>query len=135
MITSAWSVRLWRVAAIGTSLEAAAAWLCRQHCEIALHELAPMLGLSRADSVPNLTLRIDAGLRSHPRLADDLKEIMARIGRKPKIGLTSRQEARERRIATTVKPFAGTLRVTNPARKSRASSRKRVLHDGGQPPL
>src|SRR5208337_1282791 len=48
--------------------------------------------------------------------------------------LTSRQEARERRIDTTVKPFAGTLRVTNPARKSRASSRKRVLHDGGQPP-
>jgi len=48
---------------------------------------------------------------------------------------TSRQEARERRIVTTVKPFAGTLRVTNPARKSRASSRKRVLHDGGQPPL
>ena len=44
-------------------------------------------------------------------------------------------EARERRIVTTVKPFAGTLRVTNPARKSRASSRKRVLHDGGQPPL
>jgi len=42
--------------------------------------------------------------------------------------LTSRQEARERRIVTTVKPFAGTLRVTNPARKSRASSRKRVLH-------
>ena len=63
---------------------AAAAWLCRQHCEIALHELAPMLGLSRADSVPNLTRRIDAGLRSHPRLADDLKEIMARIGRETK---------------------------------------------------
>ncbi len=65
---------------------AAAAWLCRQHCEIALHELAPMLGLTRADSVPNLTRRIDAGLRSHPRLADDLKEkeIMARIGRETK---------------------------------------------------
>ena len=44
--------------------------------------------------------------------------------------LTSRQEARERRIVTTVKPFAGTLRVTNPARKSRASSRKRVLRGG-----
>ena len=42
MITSAWSVRLWRVAAIR------------------------------------------AGLRSHPRLADDLKEIMARIGRETK---------------------------------------------------
>ena len=30
--------------------------------------------------------------------------------------LTSRQEARGRRIVTTVKPFAGTLRVTNPVR-------------------
>jgi hypothetical protein len=27
-----------------------------------------------------------------------------------------------------VKPFIGTLRVTNPVRQSRASSRKRVLH-------
>src|SRR5271165_6983123 len=64
------------------------------------------------------------------------KEIIV-VGRsdQAKIELTSRQEARERRIVTTVKPFAGTLRVTNPARKSRASSRKRVLHDGGQPPL
>ena len=35
-------------------------------------------------------------------------------------------------MATSHQP---TLRVTNPARKSRASSRKRVLHDGGQPPL
>jgi putative transposase len=63
---------------------AAAAWLCRQHCEIALHELASMLGLSRADSVPNLTRRIDAGLRSHPQLAEELEEIMARIGRETK---------------------------------------------------
>jgi hypothetical protein len=29
---------------------------------------------------------------------------------------TSRQEARKRRIAINVKPFAGTLRVTNPVR-------------------
>ncbi len=69
-----------------TKSDTEAPWLCRQHCEIALHELAPMLGLTRADSVPNLTRRIDAGLRSHPRLADDLKEkeIMARIGRETK---------------------------------------------------
>ena len=43
-----------------------------------------MLGLTRADSVPNLTRRIDAGLRSHPRLAEELEEIMARIGRETK---------------------------------------------------
>ena len=34
-----------------------------------------------------------------------------------------------------MKPFAGTLRVTNPVRQSRASSRKRVLRGGGRPPL
>jgi hypothetical protein len=34
-----------------------------------------------------------------------------------------------------VKPFIGTLRVTNPARQSWTSSRKRVLRGGGRPPL
>ena len=84
VITSAWSVRLWRVAAIRTSLERPPPGSAASTAQIALHELAPMLGLSRADSVPNLTRRIDAGLRSHPRLADELKEIMARIGRETK---------------------------------------------------
>ena len=40
---------------------------------------------------------------------------------------TLRQEARKRRIISNVKPFIGTLRVTNPVRQSRASSRKPVL--------
>ena len=34
------------------------------------------LGLSPPDSVPNLTRRIDARLRSHPQLADELQQIM-----------------------------------------------------------
>jgi hypothetical protein len=34
-----------------------------------------------------------------------------------------------------VKPFIETLRVTNPVRQSRASSRKRVLRGDGQPSL
>jgi len=34
-----------------------------------------------------------------------------------------------------VKPFVGTLRVINPVRKSRASSRKRVLRGDGRPSL
>ena len=41
--------------------------------------------------------------------------------------LTLRQEARERRIISNVKPFIGTLRVTNPVRQSRASSREASL--------
>ena len=42
------------------------------------------------------------------------------------LGLTLRQEARERRIVN-VKPFIETLRVTNPVRQSRASSREASL--------
>ena len=34
-----------------------------------------------------------------------------------------------------MKPFVETLRVTNPVRQSRASSRKRVLRGGGRPSL
>jgi len=54
---------------------ALAAWLC----EVPLHELSPRLGLSRANSVPNLTRRIDPRLRSHPQLADELRRIMDSI--------------------------------------------------------
>jgi hypothetical protein len=43
-----------------------------------------MLGLSRADSVPNLTRRIDARLRSDLQLASELDGIMERIGQETK---------------------------------------------------
>jgi len=58
---------------------AVAASLCRRHSEVPLRELAPLLGLSRADSVPNLTRRMDARLLARPKLADELQQIMARI--------------------------------------------------------
>ena len=58
---------------------AVAARLCRRHSEDPLRELAPWLGLSRADSVPNLTRRMDARLQARPQLADELQQIMARI--------------------------------------------------------
>jgi hypothetical protein len=48
--------------------------------------------------------------------------------------LSFRHEAREGRIVN-VKPFRGTLRVTNPVRQSRAGSRRRVLRGDGQPSL
>jgi putative transposase len=57
---------------------AVAAWLCRRHTEASLRELANWLGLSRADSVPNLTRRLEARLKSSPGLSDDLTEIMTR---------------------------------------------------------
>jgi len=43
---------------------AVAAWLCRRHSEVPLRELAPQLGLSRADSVPKQTRSMDARLRA-----------------------------------------------------------------------
>jgi putative transposase len=55
-----------------------AAWLCRRHTEASLRELAEWLGLSRADSVPNLTRRLERQLKGATGLADDLAEIMRR---------------------------------------------------------
>jgi hypothetical protein len=40
---------------------------------------AESLGLSRADSTPNLTRRLDARLRTSPGLAHELEQIMAQI--------------------------------------------------------
>jgi hypothetical protein len=57
-------------------------------------------------------------------------------GRRREISMVSlRQEARERRIISNVKPFIETLRVTNPVRQSRASSLKQVLRGVGRPAL
>jgi putative transposase len=53
------------------------------------------------------------------------------VERDRKLEEALRQEARKRRITSNVKPFTGTLRVTNPVRQSRASSRKRVLRGDG----
>jgi hypothetical protein len=55
--------------------------LCRRHTEAPLRELAECLGLSRADSVPNLTRRLEARLNVSPRLADDLAQILSRARR------------------------------------------------------
>ena len=52
-----------------------AAWLCRRHTEATLRELAKRLGLGRADSVPNLTRRVDSCLQSSDEFAADLAVI------------------------------------------------------------
>jgi REP element-mobilizing transposase RayT len=57
---------------------AVAAWLCRRHTEATLRELAQWLGLSRADSVPNLTRRVDAKLKASSELSNDLAKILKR---------------------------------------------------------
>ena len=57
---------------------AVAVWLCRWHTEASLPELAAPLGLSRPDSVPNLTRRIETRLKVSPELSNDLAEILKR---------------------------------------------------------
>jgi hypothetical protein len=57
---------------------AVAAWLCRRHTEASLRDLAVSLGLSRPDSVPNPTRRIETRLKTSPELSNDLAEILKR---------------------------------------------------------
>jgi REP element-mobilizing transposase RayT len=56
-----------------------AASLCRRYTEAPHRALAERFGLSRADSVPNLTRRLEARLRSAPGLAEELEAIMQRV--------------------------------------------------------
>ena len=62
-----------------TQARAVAAWLCRRHTEVTLRVLAEHLGLARADCVPNMTRRIEAQLKTSPRLAADLDQIMEQV--------------------------------------------------------
>jgi putative transposase len=57
---------------------AVAAWLCRRHTEEPLRALGQRFGVSRADSVPNLTRGALARLRSAPEFADELERILRR---------------------------------------------------------
>jgi hypothetical protein len=65
---------------------AIAARLCCRHTEASLRELAQWLGLSRADSVPNLTRRLEARLKASPELSKDLAEIMRQAANAPTDG-------------------------------------------------
>jgi hypothetical protein len=58
---------------------AVAAWLCRRHTQAPHRELAERLGLSRADSAANLTRRLEARLRTSPRRAEEMDQIMAQV--------------------------------------------------------
>jgi putative transposase len=83
---------------------AVAAWLCRRHTEATLSELADWLGLSRADSVPNLTRRLDVRLKLQPKLLDDFAEILRRASNMAtdhrEIGKTPKASRGRRRLET-----------------------------------
>jgi hypothetical protein len=55
-----------------------AAWLCRRETEASLRQRAAWLGLSRADSVPDLTRRLERQLKATPELSADLSAILRR---------------------------------------------------------
>jgi chromosomal replication initiation ATPase DnaA len=72
-----------------------AAWLCRCHTEASLREMAEWLGLSRADSVPTLTRRLEARLKTSPELSADLTEILKPANEPtPAIGPASKASTR-----------------------------------------
>jgi hypothetical protein len=52
-----------------------AAWLCRRRTVATLREMGEWLGISRADSVPNPSRRLEARLKTSPELCADLIEI------------------------------------------------------------
>lgn len=71
---------------------AVAAGLCRQLTEATLRELAERLGLSRADSVPNLTRRFEAKMATSARLRKEvasIKQRLAPVGARPGAPRTS----------------------------------------------
>ena len=92
---------------------AAAAWLCRRHTEASLRQLAEWLGPSRADSVPNLTRRLEARLKASPQLSDDLAEILRRAGA-PAAG----------RTPTDIKRTSGSHRTGTAKTKTKADTAK-----------
>jgi putative transposase len=55
---------------------AVAAWICRRHSETPLRELAERFGLSRADSVPNLSRRVEIKLRESRDFAAEVRQIV-----------------------------------------------------------
>jgi len=82
---------------------AVAAWLCRRHTEASLRELAVWLGLSRADSVPNLTRRIETRLKASPELSNDLAEIFKRAS-SPDAGVHQADANRTQTVPQSPRP-------------------------------
>ncbi len=59
---------------------AALAFLARKYTEATLADLVPVLGVSRPESVPNLTRRFSTWLESQNDARQDLKRLQAQLG-------------------------------------------------------
>lgn len=62
-----------------TEMRSVAAWLAKRHTPATLQELAAALGLGRAQSVGNLTRRVDAALDKSKQLRRTIKAIETRL--------------------------------------------------------
>ena len=67
---------------------AAMAYLARRHTVATNSDLAPILGVSRAESVPNLTRRFEALLSSDSRVRKELNRVEAELSERTAIELT-----------------------------------------------
>jgi REP element-mobilizing transposase RayT len=66
-----------------TEMRAVAAWLARRHTPATLREMAPVLGLGRAQSVGNLTRRVDESLATSTKLRRLIAKIEAQLADRP----------------------------------------------------
>jgi len=62
-----------------TELRSVAAWLAKRHTAAPLRELARWLGLGRAQSVGNLTRRVDESLARSPALRRTIEKIETQL--------------------------------------------------------
>jgi hypothetical protein len=91
---------------------AVAVWLCRRYTEAPHRVSAESLGLSRADSVPNLTRRLDARLRTSLGLAQELEQIIAQVRSQP-VGPQTPDAAPPGVEPVDAKPKGGRRRTKN----------------------
>lgn len=62
-----------------TEIRSVAAWLAKRHSPATLRELAPLLGLGRAQSVGNLTRRVDHAIGKSKELRRTIETIESRL--------------------------------------------------------
>jgi hypothetical protein len=100
---------------------AVAAWLCGRHTEASLRELAASLGLSRPDSVPNLTRRFETRLKTSPELSNDLAEIL-KLASSADVGATQDNAKRTKALPNSARP-----KTKNQGHREAATPRSRHL--------
>ena len=77
-----------------TEMRSVAAWLAKRHSPATLQEIAPLLGLGRAQSVGNLTRRVDQALAKSKELRRTIETIETQLAEEP--ATTHRRQKKEK---------------------------------------